>query len=360
MAQHEVIIIGAGLSGLLTAKLAKEAGCKVIILEARDRIGGRIQTIKGPGEAPVEMGATWFHPQHLAVKRLLEELQMQSFEQKMRGITFYEAGPQAGAQAMQLPPQPPSYRIAGGTSSLLERIARFIEPQEIHFNCTVSSITFDKSRVSVKTSTGTFEGDQVIGCLPPHLIKQTIQFEPPLPQQLAAVMNQTHTWMRDSTKIALTFEKPFWRAHNFSGVVFSNLGPVQEFYDHSNYEDDHFALCGFLHPQFQDLSKEARKAKILQQLQACLGPEVLNFTAYHEMHWSTEPLTTEQKPNQLVPHQNNGHSIYRNTFYDGRLILAGSETAVSYPGYMDGAITAAKEAFQKIKTQAKLQLEDNY
>lgn len=55
-----VLIIGAGLSGLSAARTLQKAGHKVIILEARNRIGGRIWTDDSLG-SPVDLGASWLH-----------------------------------------------------------------------------------------------------------------------------------------------------------------------------------------------------------------------------------------------------------------------------------------------------------
>ena len=60
----DAIIIGAGLSGLSIAYLLKKRGINVHIIEARNRIGGRIETIKGNQNSPMEMGATWFGKKH--------------------------------------------------------------------------------------------------------------------------------------------------------------------------------------------------------------------------------------------------------------------------------------------------------
>ncbi|GKV00270.1 hypothetical protein SLEP1_g12988 [Rubroshorea leprosula] len=55
-----VIVIGGGISGLAAARILHDASFKVILLESRDRIGGRIHTDYSFG-CPVDMGASWLH-----------------------------------------------------------------------------------------------------------------------------------------------------------------------------------------------------------------------------------------------------------------------------------------------------------
>jgi monoamine oxidase len=60
--QHDVIVIGAGIAGLTTAVELSRAGVSVLIVEARDRIGGRIFTVEESlHHAPVELGAEFVH-----------------------------------------------------------------------------------------------------------------------------------------------------------------------------------------------------------------------------------------------------------------------------------------------------------
>lgn len=56
-----IIVIGAGLAGLAAARKLKQEGYSVIVLEARDRIGGRIHTSTKWPELPLDLGATWIH-----------------------------------------------------------------------------------------------------------------------------------------------------------------------------------------------------------------------------------------------------------------------------------------------------------
>ena len=58
--QGPVIVIGAGLAGLGAARALTDAGVQVVVLEARDRIGGRVHTDMSLG-VPIDLGASWIH-----------------------------------------------------------------------------------------------------------------------------------------------------------------------------------------------------------------------------------------------------------------------------------------------------------
>ncbi|MGF1575683.1 MAG: FAD-dependent oxidoreductase, partial [Cyanophyceae cyanobacterium] len=59
--KKRTLVIGAGLAGLAAAKELKRHGHEVVILEARDRIGGRIWTSHKWQDLPLDLGASWIH-----------------------------------------------------------------------------------------------------------------------------------------------------------------------------------------------------------------------------------------------------------------------------------------------------------
>ncbi|MCS6802200.1 MAG: FAD-dependent oxidoreductase [Chloroflexota bacterium] len=58
---HEVIVVGGGVAGLAAARRLREAGIEAAVLEARDRLGGRVWTARFPDGSPIDLGATWIH-----------------------------------------------------------------------------------------------------------------------------------------------------------------------------------------------------------------------------------------------------------------------------------------------------------
>ena len=342
-----ILIVGAGLSGLLTAYLLKKEGIPFKILEARNRVGGRINTLYRTDEAPIEMGATWFTQQHKHIATLLKELEIERFEQFMDSRVYYQPSATSPAQLVQIPSQAPSYRISGGTSNLINTLFHKLDKTDVLLNQSVKHIKFNKNSVLVHAEK-IFEGSKVVIAIPPKLWANNILFEPRLPEDLMNVAVQTQTWMEDSIKVALTFSEPFWEQENLPGTLFSNAGPITELYDHSNHKRSNYALCGFINASYKHLSYTERQESVMNQVKNIFGERIEDFTHYEECVWSKEDNTFQASEVSLYPHQNNGNPIFNKSYFDDRLLISSAEVASAFPGYMDGAVLAAKVTAKKI------------
>ncbi|WP_345763563.1 flavin monoamine oxidase family protein [Diaminobutyricibacter sp. McL0608] len=91
--ERDVVIIGAGASGLTAATELKKAGLTVAVLEARDRVGGRLWTDDVDG-AMLEIGGQWVSPDQDALKSTLAELGLETYPRYREGENVYlnEAG----------------------------------------------------------------------------------------------------------------------------------------------------------------------------------------------------------------------------------------------------------------------------
>ncbi len=70
----DVAVLGAGLAGLSATRDLKRSGADVIVLEARDRVGGRVEAVTLPDGRVVQAGGEVFGPGHTAYGELVEEL----------------------------------------------------------------------------------------------------------------------------------------------------------------------------------------------------------------------------------------------------------------------------------------------
>jgi monoamine oxidase len=79
-----VVVIGAGLAGLAAADELLSAGAEVTVLEARDRVGGRVWSRKLDNGAVVEMGAEFILPRNTLVRELVERFGLGLWDKGMR------------------------------------------------------------------------------------------------------------------------------------------------------------------------------------------------------------------------------------------------------------------------------------
>ena len=85
---RDVVIVGAGAAGLTAANELKKAGLSVVVLEARDRVGGRLWTDVVDG-AMLEIGGQWVSPDQDALKETLAELGLETYSRYREGESVY-------------------------------------------------------------------------------------------------------------------------------------------------------------------------------------------------------------------------------------------------------------------------------
>ena len=83
----DVLVIGAGYAGLTAALQLKQAGKKVLLLEARDRVGGRIWTQHNPDGTYFDLGGQWIGPGHESMYAYANTYNIKTFPTQTEGKT---------------------------------------------------------------------------------------------------------------------------------------------------------------------------------------------------------------------------------------------------------------------------------
>lgn len=122
------IVIGGGFSGVEAALTLHQAGRSVLLLEARDRLGGRAQTAPLPvAGAYVDLGGQWVGPGQDAILEMLGELGIETFNTYTEGRSVLSLGDKVRTYAGTIPKLNPLSLIELGLAmSRLERMARAV------------------------------------------------------------------------------------------------------------------------------------------------------------------------------------------------------------------------------------------
>ncbi|MDB5618935.1 NAD(P)/FAD-dependent oxidoreductase [Tardiphaga sp.] len=243
----DVAIIGAGAAGLGAARALENSGLSVIVLEARDRIGGRARTVMAAPGIPFDMGCGWLHSADqnsfvaiagrlgVEIDKTRAPWRQQSYDRSFSkddrasffaaSDAFYERaeraaehGPDAPASTCLEPGNrwnpmldaistyingveldhvslhdmdayentEVNWRLPSGYGAL---IAAYGAPCPVSLNTEVSVIDHSGPRVKIVTSKGTLSAAKVIVTVPSNLIAgEAIRFDPPLPGKVDAAL----------------------------------------------------------------------------------------------------------------------------------------------------------------------------
>jgi monoamine oxidase len=454
MAEYDVIVIGAGLSGLSCAKWLGKNGIKnVIVLEARDRVGGRTWTKKDPHVKYVDMGGSYVGPTQNYLLRMAKELGVESYKvDETKDLVYYRNGkstrfsdgaamPFSFLEALdannlfrmmdkmgeEIPAEAPwnaphaekwdrttfkefidntcytsgaydyatifltllvnaeawessllwflwyvkicggvkriisttnggqERKFVGGSMQLSEKMVEIIGKDKVKLNHPVHQIIQADGKVVAKALNGsTFTAKYIILAIPPG-IQNKIHYSPELPP----MRNQLCQRMPVGTvmKCVLYYKTAFWKENGFCGSMFildmSDDFPIPYVLDDTKPDGSFPALVGFivtdrLRRLAEQLTPEERMRRLANNYAKALGCEkALHPIHYEEKNWAEEQYSgggyaSIQPPGFMTTYG----KLLRQPL--GSMYFAGSETAIAWSCYMDGAISAGERAAREV------------
>ncbi|HEV2894819.1 MAG TPA: FAD-dependent oxidoreductase, partial [Actinomycetota bacterium] len=85
-AATDVVVVGAGLAGLAAASRLVDAGAEVVVLEARERVGGRTLTLPAADGTPIDHGGQWIGPTQNRIAALAERVGVTTYASYEHGL----------------------------------------------------------------------------------------------------------------------------------------------------------------------------------------------------------------------------------------------------------------------------------
>jgi len=127
----DVIVVGAGYAGLSAARSLKDAGKHILLLEARDRVGGRVETRHLDQDLYVDLGAQWIGPTQSKMYALLREFNIPSFHTHDEGKTILHHQQKNKTYKGLIPPLPlPALLSLNNAIKKMNRLSATIDPSK--------------------------------------------------------------------------------------------------------------------------------------------------------------------------------------------------------------------------------------
>ena len=355
----KVIIIGAGISGLVAGYDLTVAGYDVTILEARDRIGGRVLTIRSPfsNEHYVEGGAARIKPSHDLTIAYANHFNLildpfyatngdyVDFSNGSRTIidntTYLNASYGSTLRKNYL-------KIRGGSDQLTNAFANSSElTNKIYLNSAVTSIAQNSDNVIVNTGGNQFQADKVL-CTVPLTVLNKINFTPALSSNKQTAMNGGFRYA-PATRIYIQFKNRFWEDESLNG--WGNTDLPEEIWQPSwDMSGNTGVLMSYLRwsaaENMDTLNDNERNNAVLNRWENIFEGSINNFDSGISKSWALDewskgawasPTTTQN--------ENLNDSIAQS---EGRIHFAG-EHASNDRGWMQGALFSGLRAASEIK-----------
>lgn len=354
----KVLIIGGGLSGLALAYAFHKEGQDFILVESRDRLGGRILSLSSDNDTKsfprYDMGPSWLWEGQAHLHKLINELDLEIFPQHNDGLSLYQE--QSGSVHREQNFAMHGYlRLVGGLTSLIEALTSRIPEAHILMRNQVTHIkhkgTHILSTVRSRNKSLTIEAEQVVFALPPRLLAETITFMPALTQRERENLQSVPTWMAGHAKFTAIYDTPFWRDDGLSGNAFSSTGPLMQIHDASPHDLSTGALFGFVGniPHALRSDKNVLSTAATAQLVELFGDKAAKPQKTLFLDWQEEKYTaSESDATTADGHPHYQHQNYLGAPWHEAISFCATETSSYNGGLMEGALEAADRTFRAI------------
>jgi len=233
-----------------------------------------------------------------------------------------------------------------GAQSLSTRMAAALGDAVV-LGAPVRAISQQPTGVTLTTNAGTVTAEAAVLAIPPAL-RAGIAFDPALPPLASGLV---HRWPQGAlSKFYAAYTEPFWRHEGLSGQALADRGPICITFDTSP-PDGPGILLGFIGGddarRYDQLPPDERRHEALAALAELFGPQAGRPIATAEQRWAAEPFCAGG-PTAAVPP--GAWSAYGPALRApvGRIVMAGTETADRWSGFMDGAVVAGERAAQQV------------
>ena len=355
----KVIIIGAGISGLVAGYDLTIAGYDVTILEARDRIGGRVLTIRSPfsNNHYVEGGAARIKPSHDLTIAYANHFNLTldpfyatsgdyvDFSNGNRTIidnaTYLNTSYGSTMRKNYL-------KIRGGSDQLTNAFANSSElSNKIYLNHAVKSITQNSDNVIVDTGVNQFQADRVL-CTVPLTVLNKINFTPNLSSEKQSAMNGGFRYA-PATRIYIQFKNRFWENESLNG--WGNTDLPEEIWQPSwDMSGNTGVLMSYLRwsaaEDMDALNDDERNNAILNRWENIFEGSINNFDTGVSKSWALDEWS---KGAWASPTTSQNETLNESiSQIEGRLHFAG-EHASNDRGWMQGALFSGLRGSTEIK-----------
>jgi monoamine oxidase len=233
--------------------------------------------------------------------------------------------------------------LTEGAGTLAERMAAELD---VHLSCPATAITRTSDYVVVDTPSGPIRADHAIVAVPPP-VAADIRHSPPLPAARAAL--ERDTIMGTVYKAVAVYDTPFWRASGRSGEVIAINSLVPAIFDISPPNGPgHLGVLvpGHRARTLAAMTRDERRTAVLDTAARALGAPARDPVDWHEKAWQEDPHV--RGGYSALPRAGALATFTAPPTPAGRVHWAGTETAGTWTGYLEGAVESGLRAAREV------------